>query len=99
MSEWVQGEGVYKITQVGHNYSAGAYLKKDGQLYIVAGKSNSTGYLSGSLELYDTDYTLVDTLQGDYSYVRRVRGANGKAVMSQGASDIEVRGKHYTLEL
>ena len=99
LSEWVQGKGVSKITQVGHNYSAGAYLKKDGKLYIVAGISNSTGYLSGSLELYDTDYNLIDTLQGDYSYVRRVRGADGKAVMSQGASDIKVSGKHYNLEL
>lgn len=100
--EWVEGDYQLhprEITKVGHNYSAGAYIEKDGQLYIVVGKSNSTGYLSGSLELYDTDYTLFDTLQGDYSYARRVRGADGKAVMSQGASDIKVRGKHFTLEI
>lgn len=99
LSEWIQGEGVSKIAQVGHNYSAGAYLKKNGKLFIVAGVSNSTGYLSGSLELYDTDYTLIDTAQGDYSYVRRVRYGDGEAVLSEGASDINTGGRHYTLKL
>lgn len=99
LKEWVQGVGVSTITEVGHNYSAGAYLKKNGNLYIVAGKSNSTGYLSGDLELYDDSYSLIDTLQGDFSYVRRVVGTDGKAVMSSGASDYATRGKHYILTL
>lgn len=99
LKEWVQGAGVSTITEVGHNYSAGAYLKKNGNLYIVAGKSNSTGYLSGDLELYDDSYSLIDTLKGDFSYVRRVVGTDGKAVMSSGTSDYATRGKHYTLTL
>lgn len=99
LKEWVKDVGVSTITEVGHNYSAGAYLKKNGNLYIVAGKSTSTGYLSGDLELYGDSYSLIDTLQGDFSYVRRVVGTDGKAVMSSGTSDYATRGKHYELYL
>lgn len=99
LKEWIEGEGVHTIVEVGHNYSAGAYIKKDGELYIVAGISNSTGYLSGSLNLYDRDYTLIDTLEGDYSYVRRVRDTEALAVMSEGAADINNGGRQFNLEL
>lgn len=103
--EWVEGEtkndrSPNVITEVGHNYSAGAYLEKDGKLYIVAGKSNTPYYLSGNLELYTTDYQLVDTLEGEFSYVRRTFKTDGHATLSEGdAANPETIGRHLKLIL
>lgn len=102
LMHWRESNGSYPVTTVGHNYSAGSFIEHNSKLYIIAGKSSVPGYLSGHLELYDA-YTnvLFDTLQDgqEYSYVRRVDGANSLAVMSMGASDIEVRAEHYILKI
>lgn len=100
LKEWIQGEGVYTITEMGHNYSTGAYIKKDRRLYIVAAKSAVPYYMSGYLSLYNTDYEEIDTLSdGEYSFIKRVRYGNGEAVMSRGQSDLASRGEHYNLML
>lgn len=101
LKEWIQGEGVKIVAYVGHNYSAGSYIEKNDELYIALGQSAVQYYLSGIVELYNSDYDLIDTLEdgGEYSYIRRVIGTDGMAVMSRGRSDVKERGQHYILTL
>lgn len=103
LCEWVEGSSVQCITSVGHNYSAGAYTIKDGELFLVVGRSAVEYYLSGSLDLYKvkgSSYHLESTLSdNEYSYIRRVRNEEGSFVGSVGQSDLQRRGEHYLLKV
>lgn len=92
-----------KVTETNHNYSAGAYVKYDNNLWVLANPDSGVHYLGGDINLYkmySTAFSLKDTFSGaNYSYIRKVYGIDGLAVAGEGESDVYNVSQHVKIKV
>ena len=104
LKEWRwEDEGeIITVTKTNHNYSSGAYVHTSDGLYILTNGDSGAPYLGGAIEAYkvfDTSYRLKAGLTGgNYSYIRKVYGAEGLAVSGEGVGDAFISSEHVIIE-
>ncbi|CAM4001967.1 hypothetical protein [Pseudoalteromonas byunsanensis] len=93
------------ITEVNHNYSAATYIT-DRFAWTISGVlvngNNAKPYFGGDINYYSRSngaWKYDSTVSGDYAYIRKVRGANYKAVASKGSVDIPNDNTQVRIEI
>lgn len=98
----------YSFGTVNHNYSAATYLTgrfAQHTKYVLVNGNNGIPYFGGDIKVFKKDFYLGWTYQtatsdnNNYSYVRRVRGAEKKAVASKGVGDIDSGNTHVRIAI
>lgn len=93
------------VTSVNHNYSAATYLTDKHGWYvnkILVNGNNGKPYFGGDINYFirkNNSWQKEHSISGDYSYIRKVRGSNNKAVASRGNVEFPNENTQVRIEL
>ncbi|RJE73285.1 hypothetical protein BGP78_03215 [Pseudoalteromonas sp. MSK9-3] len=93
------------IAQVNHNYSAASYITDRFGWHVrgvLVNGNNNKPYFGGDINYFQkvgSSWQLKDTVAGDYTYIRKVRGSSYKAVASQGSVDMPNDNSQVRIEI
>jgi hypothetical protein len=100
---WEDEKQIFEVGDTNHNYSSAAYVEYRGNLYIAFNPYDAHPYMGGSVnfnKVYlggNSFKTSID--DGNYSYVRKVYGVDGKLVAGKGESDMHVNSEHVLIQV